>query len=341
MLGFYLVLATVIFAFAGFGSAEGREGDKGRGITKATRIEQRNERLRSASRTITEIAPFKVTPFPYDGMIPGKGKPFLDVVDGERKGHTSRTGDVYWQDQTYSDRSVLMHIPKGFNPNLPGVLIVYFHGNQAKLARDVVKRQRVPEQVSRAGLNAVLVAPQFAVDALDSSAGRFWQPGVFAAFLEETSERLASLMKQPASRDAFRKMPVLIVAYSGGYVPALYAVSQGGTPERVCGIVLLDALYSDEDRFAAWIAGRRNKAFLISAYSLSSKDHNTLLRQSLSARGVDYKEKLPSHVTAGTVTLISTDDDVNHNDFVTKAWEPNPLSAILTRIPEFSIYRRR
>jgi len=39
----------------------------------------------------------------------------------------------------------------------------------------------------------VLVAPQFAFDAADSSAGKFWEPDGFKHFLDETAKKLASL----------------------------------------------------------------------------------------------------------------------------------------------------
>ena len=70
---------------------------------------------------------------------------------------------------------------------------MFFHGNGATLTRDVRNRQQVPRQIVESGLNAVLVAPQFAVDAADSSAGRFWEPGVFAQFLSEAADQLARL----------------------------------------------------------------------------------------------------------------------------------------------------
>ena len=115
----------------------------------------------------TALVPFDVSPFPYRGEVPEKNRPFLDVVDGDRHGHASERGGTYWEDQTYSDRRVLLHIPKGFDPRRPALIVVFFHGNEATLARDVRNRQQVPRQVAESGLNAVLVAPQFAVDALD------------------------------------------------------------------------------------------------------------------------------------------------------------------------------
>src|SRR6267154_3456336 len=111
----------------------------------------------AASKTV--LVPFVITPFPYRGLVPDKNVPFMDVVDGERVGHNSPRGGIYWEDQTYSDKRVLLHIPRGFDPRRPALMIVFFHGNEATLTRDVRNRQAVPRQVTESGLNAVPVAP--------------------------------------------------------------------------------------------------------------------------------------------------------------------------------------
>ena len=118
------------------------------------------------------LASFENSAFPYHGLIPnyqetGKTRPFLDVDDNGRLGHSSPRGGIHWEDQTYSDRSVLLAAPQSFDPNQPGVIIVFFHGNMATLSRDVVARQQIVRQLADSGLNAVLVAPQLAVDAQD------------------------------------------------------------------------------------------------------------------------------------------------------------------------------
>ena len=46
----------------------------------------------------TALAEFDNSPFPYRGDIPEKNMPFLDAVDGDRRGHTSPRGGVYWED---------------------------------------------------------------------------------------------------------------------------------------------------------------------------------------------------------------------------------------------------
>ena len=129
-------------------------------------------------KSISTIVPFKTSPFPYRGKLPDGSGPFLDVTGNGRHGHTSPRGGIYWEDETYSDRSTLLPVPKGFDPAKPAVIVVFFHGNGATLQRDVVARQRVVAQVEASVLNAVLVAPQFASNAQDSSAGNFWTPAV-------------------------------------------------------------------------------------------------------------------------------------------------------------------
>jgi hypothetical protein len=275
------------------------------------------------------LVEFSTAPFPYDGDIPGEGKPFLDTTEGSRRGHTSPRGGLYWLDQTYSDRHVLLSIPAGFDPHRPAYLVVFFHGNKVILARDVVGRQRVPQQLAASGLNAVLVAPQFASDALDSSAGRFWQPRVFAEFLDEAAERLAALYGDPSARGQFHTMPVVLVAYSGGYMPASAAVSVGGANDRIAGLILLDALYGEIDTFAEWIARQHEQSFFFSAYSKSTMAENLALQQRLAP--LAFATHLPEQLHPSSVAFLAA-GNVVHSDFVTQAWTPDPLRTVLTRL---------
>ncbi len=281
------------------------------------------------------FAEFKNSAFPYRGLIPpdddhDKARPFLDVNDAGRLAHTSPRGGLLWEDTTFNDRHVLFAAASEFDPNRPGTLVVFFHGNQATLARDVVERQQTTRQLAQSDLNAVLVAPQLAVDAADSSAGNFWRPGAFAQFLDEAEAKLADLYPN-ASRSAFRRMPVVIVAYSGGYMPAAYSLAVGGADGRIRGVVLLDALYGEEDKFAHWVEGARHSAFFVSAYSSSSRDRNVLLRTRLERDGVAVESSLPDGLRPGTVAFIDS-GDVRHEDFVNVAWTSDPLRDVLSRI---------
>ena len=135
----------------------------------------------------TSLVDFETAPFPYHGAVPGANRPFLDAGQPGQRGHVNFRGRMFLESKTFGDDRVLLHIPQGFDPNRPAVMVVFFHGHGATLERDVRDRQRLPDQISAAGLNAVLVAPQFAFDAANSSAGKFWEPDGFKHFLDETA----------------------------------------------------------------------------------------------------------------------------------------------------------
>lgn len=286
--------------------------------------------LTPLKHTKTKLVGFENAPFPYHGVNPNTGRIFLDVNEGGRRGHRTGSGEVYWEDKTYSDNRVLLHIPKGFDLRRPSLMVIFLHGHGAMLQRDVIDRQRVPEQVSEAGVNAVLVAPQLASNAADSSAGKLWQPGGFQRFLEEATEELAKAHGDPRSKAVFEKMPIVIVAYSGGYMTAASCIRHGGAGSRVRGIVLLDALYGDMDTFANWISSR-DKAFFLSAYANSTRARNTELADILKTK-VTVNTKLKGPLRAGSVTFISTAPETEHRNFVTQAWAHHPIRDLLQRL---------
>ncbi len=211
-----------------------------------------------------------LSPEQYAKNVRPRGNGIVICVPGSTTYCSARPphgpGRIYWEDETYSDRQVLLHMPKGFDIRRPGLLVVFFHGHGAKLADDVYLRQQVPAQISSSGVNAVLVAPQLAVNAADSSAGKFWQPGAFARFLGEAAQHLAKLHGDPRSVRSFASMPVVIVAYSGGYLATAWSVHHGGLGKRLRGVVLFDALYGELDMFADWIT-RQKSAFFVSTYA--------------------------------------------------------------------------
>ena len=286
-----------------------------------------------------ELVAFNASAFPYRGFMPGSTKPFLDARDGKRRGHTTGRGDVYWEETVYSDRRSLLYLPQGFDPARPVMIVLYLHGNGATLERDVIARQGVPRQVAESGQNIALVAPQLAVDAADSSAGNFWRGGHFATYLDEAAERLMRLYGKRLAGRAFNTAPVTIVAYSGGYLPAAYALERGGANHRVHGVLLMDALYGDEAKFAAWFAARRRQAFLLSAYTESTRAENAALEGLLAKRRIRASRGMPRSLSAGTVAFVATGGLDMHGDFVTRAWQADPLKQALSLIPGYGPVR--
>lgn len=287
----------------------------------------------------TQLVAFDDSPFPYRGFIPDSRKPFLDKRDGTRRGHTTGRGDVYWEEATYSDRRSLLYLPQGFDPAKPVLMVLYLHGQGATLERDVVQRQAVPRQVAESGQNIALVAPQLALDALDSSAGNFWRGGHFAKYVDEAAERLMRLYGKRSAGRGFNLAPLVIVAYSGGYHAAAYGLERGGANHRIKGVILMDALYGDEPKFAAWFAARRRQAFLLSAYTDSTKDENAELQALLTKRRIPFTRSLPRSLSPGTAAFVPTGGLDMHGDFVTRAWQSDPLKQALSMIPGYALAR--
>lgn len=280
---------------------------------------------------LTKLISMKSSAFPYYGDNPASGRPFLDVSKGDRRGHRSLSGRVYWQDETYNDSHVLVHIPENFDLRQPGVIVVFFHGNGATLERDVRKRQLVPQQVSDSGVNAVLLAPQLAVDAADSSAGKFWQPGGFRRFIMESADHLASLYGDPGAAKAFAKLPVVIVGYSGGFLPTAWSLDVGGLSDQVRGVFLLDAVYGQLDKFASWIENHRS-GFFVSSYTHYTARHDHDLMQMLRNKGIKVSEDIDAPLRPGSVVFVETGEGITHRDYVTHAWTNYPVEKILAKM---------
>ena len=270
----------------------------------------------------TKLVEFENAPFPFDGG-----------ADPRRRKKVSA------EDERYNDPRVLVHIPKGFDVRKPGAVVIFYHGHRANLKRDVLARQRVAEQISLSHANAVLVAPQFAVNASDSSSGNFWTPGLFKWFMQDVSYELSLLHGGGVAgiplRDSYDKLDVIVVGYSGGYAPVAWSIYHGGANERLRGVVLMDALYGELDKFEKSILGDRKNRFFVSGYLGSTRARNLQLQRILDDRDVPYRMSLDERIRPGSVTFIAGKGGERHHDYVTRAWAENPIADLLNRLPEY------
>ena len=303
--------------------------------TEPVRVASLNPTLTLPRQTereeLTTLVSMKSSAFPYYGSNPRSEAPFLNITKGDRKGHRSYGGRVYWQDETYNDSRVLVHVPETFDVRKPGVIVVFFHGNGATLERDVRDRQLVPQQISDSGVNAVLLAPQLAVDAADSSAGKFWQPGGFKRFINESADQLARLYGDPDAARTFANMPIVIVGYSGGFLPTAWSLEVGGISDRVRGVFLLDAVYGELDKFASWIENHRS-GFFVSSYTHYTARRDQELMHMLREKGIAVSQDMDAPLRPGSVVFVETPEGVTHRDYVTHAWTRNPVEEVLSKM---------
>jgi pimeloyl-ACP methyl ester carboxylesterase len=155
--------------------------------------------------------------------------------------------------------------------------------------------------------------------------------------VREAGDQLTKLYGDPRAAKTFSNMPIIIVAYSGGYLSAATSLERGGLKGRVRGVVLLDALYGELGGFADWISHNRS-GFFVSAWTQSTRGRNMELERMLSDRDVSFaRGAIKTANLNGSVVFLPGDDGIRHRDFVNHAWTEMPIKDVLARLPEYRL----
>ena len=142
--------------------------------------------------------------------------------------------------------------------------LVHFHGHRTTAERAMVAHE-LREQLADSKQNAILVVPQLAVMASDSSCGKLESSNGTNALRDLLAEACATAAREgrltlgetvfPA--DAPLGTVCIISAHSGGFHAAACALRSGGLDVRET--YLFDALYADMDVFRDWVEARRGE----------------------------------------------------------------------------------
>jgi hypothetical protein len=285
---------------------------------------------KSPERGFTFIAALGNAPFPVGpGAVDHRGEPFWHGIE-PASGQRFRQLDEqrrYTEAAVYSDARVLFHATRGFDPAKPFRIVLFLHGHGSEIEATVARHLDIPGQLDRAGVNAVLVAPQLALDARESAPGKFVDPGRAAAFLDEAAAVLRTMVGGDAA--AWRRAPIVIVAYSGGYRAAGQIISRGGIEARVEGLIMLDAFFADAGLYAGWLARHYHRAFLYALYTRSSVEETTLLKTNLLERNITYATRDDGGPMTG-VRIIEV--DTPHGEIAQKGPPVDPVGAVMRRL---------
>jgi hypothetical protein len=270
------------------------------------------EEIRIVRRSLPMVflEKMKHAPFPYEGEIADTGEAFFDYVNSEtgKRYHSNRNGDRFEEDMHYRDSNVLFCIPPAFDPGEPFLYLVFFHGHGTTAVQSVTDYELI-EQVVESKKNVVFIAPQLAVGASDSSPGKFFQEGGFGLFMEEAARILSEKIgREHAMR--FKIAPIVLASFSGGYKSVAYILDRGGASRRLRGVLLLDALYEDLDKFQSWILTYIREAFFLLIYTEGSVEQNAMaLTEFLDKNGIRHEQCWPTQPWKRGVFLIKSDAD--------------------------------
>ncbi len=209
--------------------------------------------------------------------------------------HPSRQEGWHYQDKYfprdphYIDSSAVIVIPEGFKPRNGAVdLIVHFHGwNNDDLG--VLERYQLPQQLAASRRNAVLVLAQGPWRAQDSGGGKMEEEGGCKRMIEEI---LAVLRAEHRIGAEERLGKVIVSAHSGGYRPAIYAVSRGGLQKEISEVFLFDAFYALTEELIPWLKLDK-KHRLRSVYTEHLAGENAAFRELLRTHRLRFAEAAP------------------------------------------------
>jgi hypothetical protein len=279
----------------------------------------------------TFVAKLENAPYPYTGKYADSDLDFFDHLspaNGERF-HTNRYGLRLAEKTHYHDNSVLFHVPTHFDPRKPLMYVVFFHGIQTDVAQSN-RDYALAKQVEDSGQNAILIIPQLAKHGADSSPGKFFQRNTFKAFMTEVAEVL-TLKLEESYRGGLDEAPILIAAFSGGYKSAAYVLDRGGLDERILGVLLMDALYEDVEKFHHWIRANADRGLFVNIYGQGEcEDNSRALARRLNRLELLDHPNWPDEITKGEVIFIQSPHE--HLEIPILGPPPEPLRTVLRSI---------
>jgi hypothetical protein len=240
----------------------------------------------------------------------------------------------------YADDTVIVFVPAHYRYRAEeGVAsLVHFHGHNTSAERAMAAHE-LREQLADSKQNAVLVVPQLALFAADSSCGRLEAPGGLSRMLAEALAAAAREGRVTLGDTCFPADAALgtvcLSAHSGGYHAAACSLRGGGLDVRET--YLFDALYAETETFRDWSIARKGAPLhqrhkLVSYFTEggTTEAQNALLRAQLTKAGVlvaqEMKEGELSRRDLSHAEAVFVRSGLWHN---VVTWETNALRDVL------------
>jgi hypothetical protein len=240
----------------------------------------------------------------------------------------------------HGDDTVIVFVPDRYRFRAEeGVsALVHFHGHNSSAER-AIAAHALREQLVDSRQNAVLVVPQLALFAADSSCGRLASAGALARLLGGALSTAARVGRGTLGDSRFPERPLLgrvcLSAHSGGYHAAACSLRQGGVD--VSETYLFDALYAESDVFRDWVLTRRDdpatsRHKLVSYFTVgtATESLNNGLRAALEQSGVlvseEVREGQLSRRDLSHASAVFVRTEVAHSSVT---WETNALRDVL------------
>lgn len=223
-------------------------------------------------------------------------------------------GKAYPADPHYSDRTVVIFVPKGFRPGETTDLVFYFHGWRNNVDRTLATF-RIAEQLGASGVNAVLVLTEGPKDAPDSFGGKLEEEGIFSGLVADVLATLKDkgVIEKPCPGS------IVLAGHSGAYRVISFILLRGGLAANVREVYLFDALYGQVEKFSWWVDHTPGRLVVIHTPRGGTRAQTLDFMDDLRAWGVPFAELPESAVTADLLRknrLVFIESPLAHDDVV-------------------------
>jgi len=220
--------------------------------------------------------------------------------------------DTTFADSGLADNSVYIFVPAGYQAEKEIHLIIDHHGHGAIIDPDNNEKPSYPEihrqsyQLFESRKNAILVMPQAARNRASSSAGRFAQYGIFAAFVKEICTFLKSESVVPDSAELGQ---IHINSFSGGYLITAMDISANPLDfiSHIRSVHLWDSYYGMRDIYYDWVLKHRGMLFNTYTPGGGTRLLSQQMADSLEKIGTGFFRNLPATEDLPDIIIEPTD----------------------------------
>jgi hypothetical protein len=234
--------------------------------------------------------------------------------------HADRANGRLYNNQTfsaqehYSDSSVAIFIPKGFDPKKSIDLVIYFHGWYNNIDSACAQFSLI-EQFCEAKRNAVFVFPEGPKNAPDSFGGRVEETDGLKSLVSDVIRTLKTTKAVSSGTIG----NIVLAGHSGAYRVIAFALMRGGLTQNVSDVILFDALYGQTEKFAYWIDRYKGRFINIYTDGGGTKNESENLMADLTGWGIPYIAKEENDLTLDDLRknrLIFIHTELTHNEVI-------------------------
>lgn len=232
------------------------------------------------------------------------------------KGHTYDKV-FYSADEHYTDSSVLIFVPPQLKTKKAVDLVFWFHGWRNTIDSSANYFELV-KQYMASGRNAVLVIPETAKNSPDSYGGKLEKKDIFKNLVGDVMDKLKKEKAIDKKADAGN---IVLAGHSGAFRVMAHILQNGGM--EVKQVLLFDGLYSQVDKYTAWIQADDAHRFLhiYTNRGGGTDEVSAQMMKGLSEKNIPFINPEEKNLNAGmlkTNRVIFVHSLKEHNDVINR-----------------------